>query len=224
VSDCGVRQKSETVESVFDEKPSGPMRRDLIQHIFSMRHDGSDVRQITDGPVQDLRPSLSPDGKTICFVSIRGGSAGLWLVSADGNGKPRKLDVPVTIFRPVWSTDGKRIYGFAAITNDRHQVGWVCPTSGAWTPLSNDDVGETHSPFPDPNGDMLLVHSNRAGRWGLYELLLDGKTPPKPLVPRGFEKLICVHPNRARNGIMTFDSIPEESWARYKPGRNITNH
>lgn len=223
VSDRGVRQSTETVESIFSESPTGTVRRDLILHIFTMKPDGGDVQQVTDGPVQDLRPSLSPDGKTICFVSIRGGSTGLWLVPVDGSAKPRKLNVPFTIFRPAWSPDGKRIYGFAAISNGRHQVGWVCPASGEWTPLNNDDAGETHSPFPDPNGESLIVHSNRAGRWGLYELSLDGETPPKALVPHGFEDLICVHPNRARNGVMTFDSVPAESWARFRPG-NRTSH
>ncbi len=224
VSDCGVKQTSETVGMIFHDAPSGSVRRDLILHIYSMKPDGSDVRQLTDGPVQDLRPSLSPDGKTVCFVSIRGGSTGLWLAPADGGERPRKLQIPFTVYRPAWSPDGTRIYGFAAISNERHQVGWVCPRSGAWTPLANDDIGVTHSPFPDPHGERLLVHSNRAGRWGLYELKLDGETPPTPLTPHGFENLICVHPNRARNGAMTFDSIPEESWARFKPTNSTTHY
>ncbi|MFZ5836111.1 MAG: TolB family protein [Pseudomonadota bacterium] len=224
VSDGGVKQVPETVEAIFHDNPTGPLRRDLILHIFSMKPDGSDVRQITDGPVQDLRPSLSPDGKFVCFFSIRGGSTGLWLVPADGSEKPRKLKIPITIYRPVWSPDGARIYGFAAIRNDRHQVGWVNPHSGEWTPLANDDRAATHSPVPDPSGKSLLVHSNRSGRWALYELKLDGVTPPLPIVPQGFENLICSHPNRARNGVMTFDSLPEESWARFKPGNQSVNY
>ncbi len=224
VSDGGVKQTPETVESLFDETPSGPMRRDLILHIFSMKPDGSDVRQITTGPVQDLRPGLSPDGKTICFISIRGGSTGLWLAPVDGSEKPRKLRVPFTVYRPVWSPDGKRIYGYAAVSNERHQIGWVNPDTGEWTPLANDDFALSHAPFPDPHGESLLIHSNRTGRWALYEMMLDGKTSPQRVVPQGFEKLMCAHPNRARNGILTFDSIPEESWSRYKPGNNITNY
>lgn len=224
VSDSGVKQSSETVGMIFQDAPSGPVRRDLILHIYSMKPDGSDVCQITDGPVQDLRPSLSPDGKIVCFVSIRGGSNGLWLVPADGSEKPRKLQIPFTVYRPAWSPDGKRIYGFAAISNERHQVGWVCPNQGVWTPLENDDFGISHAPSPDPDGQSLLIHSNRAGRWALYELKLDGITAPQPILPQGFEQLICTHPNRARNGAMTFDSIPEESWSRYMPSNQSTNY
>lgn len=223
-SDFGVKQPSETVSMVFHDAPSNAIRRDLVQHIFSMKPDGTDVRQITDGPVQDLRPSLSPDGKTVCFASIRGGSVGLWLVPADGSEKPHRLKVPFTIYRPTWSPDGQRIYGFAIISNERHQIGWVCPNHGNWTPLDNDDLGITHSPSPDPNGRSLLVHSNRAGQWALYELMLDGISPARPILPQGFDKLICVHPNRARNGVMTFDSIPAESWARYRPGNQSLNY
>jgi Tol biopolymer transport system component len=224
VSDSGVKQAPETVETIFMANPSGPIRRDLLLHIFSMKPDGTDVRQITDGPVQDLRPSISPDGKMICFISIRGGTTGLWLVPADGSEEPHKVEVPVSFYRPSWSVDGSRIYGFSVISNERHQVGWVDPMTGDWTPLANDAAGQTHAPSPDPSGKSLLVHSNWQGNWTINELSLDEKSPLRLLTPHGFERLTCVHPNRAANGAMTFDSIPETSWKHYKPRGHFLHH
>lgn len=224
VSDGGVKQSPETVETIFRENATGPMRRDLILHIFTMNPDGSDVRQITDGPVQDLRPSFSPDGKTICFFSIRGGRAGLWLVAADGKSRPYKIKADVTLYRPVWSLDGKRIYGFYILSNERHQVGWIDPVNGKWTALENDNAGQTRSPVPDPTQDALLAHSNHDGIWRICEIPLDGKTPMRFLFPKGFENATCVHPSRAVNGVMTFGSTSMETVLRFGSGYASHNY
>lgn len=218
VSGRGVKQPPEFVQYIFREDTTGAPRRDKLLHLYSMKPDGSDVRQITDGPVQDQRPVISPDGKTILFASTRGGSYGLWLLSTEENATPHRLTTSVTLYRPAWSVDGKRIYGYTIVTNDQHQAGWVDPLTGLWTPLANDDRGHTHYLFPCPGGKNLLIHSNRNGLWGIFELPLDGKTPPHSIKPPGFEHLLCAHPTRAANRIMTFDSLPEASWSRYKQG------
>ncbi|HEY1740416.1 MAG TPA: hypothetical protein VGI86_17010, partial [Acidimicrobiia bacterium] len=73
-------------------------------------------------------------------------------------------------------------------------------------PLENDDRGNTHGPAMDPRGDRLIVHSDRDGRWGLYELPLDG-SPMRPLWPPGHEHDVCAHGTRGRNGVLTFDRV-----------------
>lgn len=218
ISDCGAKQAREALETIFRKNAPGAMRRDLILHVYTMNADGSDIRQITDGPVQDLHPTFSPDGKTICFFSVRGGSAGLWLVSSDGLSPPQRINSSATLYRPVWSHDGNRIYGYCIINNERHQIGWVDPVTGAWAPLANDDIGQTHSPSPDPNGKVMIAHSTRRGRWSLCEIPLDGITPVRDLLPKGFENTTCAHPCRAANGFMTFDSSPDKSLLRYTSG------
>lgn len=224
VSDRGVKQAHETIETIFREDTTGGPRRDLILHIYSMQPDGTGVQQITGGPVQDQRPAIRPDGKVMCFVSTRGGSFGLWILALEGKAEPQKLATEVTLYRPCWSKDGQRIYGFTIVSAERHQAGWIDPQTGGWTPLQNDNLGATHCLYTDPCGDNLLIHSNRSGRWALYELPLDGASPPRHITPPGFDNLTCVHPTRAANRIMTFDSIPEASWARYKQGSLNPNY
>ncbi|MFE9539558.1 amidohydrolase family protein [Streptomyces sp. NPDC006691] len=94
-------------------------------HIWTMRPDGSEVRQRTEGPWDDRGPAWSPDGTRIAFSSERGGDpvAGspyrihvldlptgrlTRLTGLSGQDGPLQ-DGPFEDFDPSWSPDGKRI-------------------------------------------------------------------------------------------------------------------
>jgi len=42
--------------------------------------DGTGLRRLTSSPQADFNPRWSPDGKTIAFISTRGGSAQVWAI------------------------------------------------------------------------------------------------------------------------------------------------
>lgn len=186
-----------------DENASGTPPPGNHWHLFTMAPDGSDVRQVTFGPHVDQRPALSPDGATIAFVSDRG--RGIWLVEADGVGSPQAVRADLLLYRPCWSPDGEALYAFL-ITRARRQVGQLDLATLSFDLLENDDRGNTHGPSIDPRGDRLMVHSDRDGQWGLYELPLDG-SPMRPLRPPGHEHGVCAHGTRGRNGVVTFDQV-----------------
>ncbi|MBB4895901.1 Tol biopolymer transport system component [Streptomyces olivoverticillatus] len=94
-------------------------------HIWTLRTDGSGLRQLTDGPWDDRGPSWSPDGTRIAFASERGGDpvAGspyrVWVVDVrsraltqvtgvQGQEGPAQ-DGAWEDFDPVWSADGTRL-------------------------------------------------------------------------------------------------------------------
>jgi TolB protein len=50
-----------------------------------MNADGSGLRNLTRNPARDLRPSWSPDGRRIAFVSDRDGRLDAYVMNADGS-------------------------------------------------------------------------------------------------------------------------------------------
>jgi TolB protein len=169
-----------------------------------MDGNGEGLRQVTEGPHQDLRPSFSPDGSTIAFVSNRSGKPQIWTVPADGSREPSQLQTKGWGFRPWFSADAAAIYFFTNV-DGRHRICRMSATDGAWTPLANDDEGSSHGPFADPSGSTLLMHSTRGGGYNLWEVPLSGAAP-QMLRPDGFDK-VMMHGTRGRNGTITFDSV-----------------
>jgi Tol biopolymer transport system component len=83
-------------------------------NIFAIRLDGTGLRQITYGPYNDRDPVVSPDGKTIAFVSNRDPDgqrdrADIFAV-ASGGGEPRVLiDGPRNDEDPDYAPSGRRL-------------------------------------------------------------------------------------------------------------------
>ena len=74
---------------------------------------GGEPKRLTTTPGANNHPRWSPDGKSIAFVSSRGGSSQVWLMPVDG-GEPRQLTrLAVDVSGPVWSPLGDKI-AFAA--------------------------------------------------------------------------------------------------------------
>ncbi len=110
--------------------------------IWTMKPDGTGLRQMTFGHHHDGAPAFFPDGRRFVFVSDREGDAPqLWVMAVDG-GEPRKLtDFPMGVGDPVVSPDGRYI----AVTSE------VYPECGADADC-NREIEE------DRTGGKLSVH------------------------------------------------------------------
>jgi len=61
-----------------------------IRHIWLVPTEGGESRQITRGEGSDTRPRWSPDGKSLAFISTRGGKSQVWVIPVQG-GEARQV-------------------------------------------------------------------------------------------------------------------------------------
>lgn len=93
---------------------------DRADHIYTMRIDGSEKKQLTDIDANDTSPQFSPDGKTIVFARdktyIWGGLAANWepggvicRIDDDGTNLRQLTSDEDFAFDPHFSADGTRV-------------------------------------------------------------------------------------------------------------------
>ncbi|RXH56262.1 amidohydrolase family protein [Granulicella sibirica] len=80
-------------------------------HIWTMKPDGTGLKQITMGHGDDREPRWSPDGKTIAFASDRAnkGSYDIWTVDVASGAVTQITTGENDEYEPAWSPDGKKI-------------------------------------------------------------------------------------------------------------------
>ena len=62
----------------------------MVKHLWLIRAEGGDPKQLTTGEGSDSRPRWSPDGESIAFISTRGGKSQIWIIPVHG-GEARQL-------------------------------------------------------------------------------------------------------------------------------------
>jgi TolB protein len=140
--------------------------------IWTVRPDGSDMRQLTEGRPEenDVDPMFSPDGKSILFTSTRGGAAGIWVIGLDGSGLKRICDGD----QAEWAPDGKRV---ALRRDDRVVVRDL--DSGKERVLTPPDWPHCSGPAWSPDGATIAF----ACRWeagnGVFAVPAAGGAPTK---------------------------------------------
>lgn len=131
--------------------------------IWSMRPDGTDVRQITTGsPAGNLSVDVSPDGKHIVFVTDRGGRSNVWRVDADGR-NPKQLTRGDGESRPDVSPDGRWVYYVnSGVTPSRIER---VPIDGG-APVAFPTGTAAGSPAVSPDGTMIAIdHYDEERGW-----------------------------------------------------------
>jgi Tol biopolymer transport system component len=99
------------------------------RHIFVMRTDGTEQRDLTPGDYRYMWPRWSPDGQRIVFSSRRTGDYELWIANRDGSALQQLTQSSGGHYSP-WSADGSMIaYSIHAPKND----GVVISPDKAWS-------------------------------------------------------------------------------------------
>jgi Tol biopolymer transport system component len=181
--------------------PQGPVRAKLIQDptqspdgtrlamsvltkIYVMdAAKGAAPKRLTSGDAWEFKPTWSPDGQWLAYVTWSSGSGGhIWKTRADGSGQPQQLTrIPAFYTDIVFSPDGARIVGLRGTEYMRQQSfsefgGLRIPLDLVWLPAEGGDVqlivparGVGYPHFAQ-DGSRIYVYSNS----GLISLRYDG--------------------------------------------------
>ena len=110
---------------------------------------------LTADAFRDGEASFSPDGRRIAFVSDRGGSLDIWVMSADGR-DPRQLTTDAANdVSPSWGPDGQRIAFVSDREGDRTNIFVVALASGEVSQLTMQDQGLAF-PAWSPDGQWIV--------------------------------------------------------------------
>lgn len=126
-------------------------------HIWTMRPDGSQMKQLTFGHGDDREPSFSPDGSMIAFASDRAfkGSYDIWTADVRSGALKQWTMAEADEYEPAWSSDGREI----TFVSGAGAVGKVIESVNAagerHTVVSLEEDGRLEAPSWSPDGKTL---------------------------------------------------------------------
>jgi len=146
--------------------------------IYAANIDGQQMQRLTSTPGYDAEATVSPDGKTIVWTSVKDGDLDLYAMNIDGS-KPRRLTTTLGYDGGAFfSPDSRRIVYRAAHPTDQAEVdkyrdllsqGLVEPGQLEIFVMNEDGSGQrpvtsngasNFSPFYFPDGKRIIFSSN----------------------------------------------------------------
>jgi Tol biopolymer transport system component len=138
---------------------------DLLGHIYRMPSSGGEATALTQnsGVALNFQPRISPDGRTIAFISDRRGQYNLWVMNADGS-NPRAVftDLNATALEPAWTPDGNYIL---VRKGGRGGGEGGAPAGGIWMYHKNGGQGVSIVAAPAGGGGGAGGGSNGSPQW-----------------------------------------------------------
>ena len=111
----------ETTWSSLDITPDGrKFVFDMLGDIYVVDIEGGDAQPLTKDFAWNIHPAVSPDGKTIAFISDRDGISNVWVMDIDGkNLRQVSKEKKNILHSPKWSPDGEYIAATKGIMSSR---------------------------------------------------------------------------------------------------------
>lgn len=191
--------------STFEISPSCPPRPDFSRgyvwalydfDIYVADADGNGLSKLAGGPGYDAEATVSPDGSTIVFTSLRDGDLDIYAMNADGSGLRRLTTTIGYDGGPFFSPDGRLIVyrawhpeTAAELADYQHLLAeglvrpsrmeiWVMNADGSEQRQVTRLGGANFAPYFHPAGDRIIFASNhadpRSRNFDLYLIGLDG--------------------------------------------------
>ena len=82
----------------------------VVNHIWLIRTDGGEPKQLTTGDGSDSRPRWSPSGESIAFISTRdGGKSQIWIIPVQGGEARRITNISTEADGVTWARKADRL-------------------------------------------------------------------------------------------------------------------
>lgn len=146
--------------------------------LWIMDADGSNERKLSEGRTRRfdhgrVAPSWSPDGRWIVYVENSHGSADLFVIGSDGQGRRKLTDNDRENVRPVWSPEGDWI-AYTSVDDRALSLRLVRPDGSEDRPLGGAS-GEAWDPTWSPDGNQLAFSAVQNGQVDLFVADLEGE-------------------------------------------------
>jgi uncharacterized protein YjdB len=166
------------------------------QQIWSVNIDGSGLTQLTKDSV-NLSPTVSPDGQTVAYVSVRDKNYDIWLMNRDGTNQRRFTVSPQQReWDPHFLRDGTLAYLLERKEGNRtvQQVVRADLSTGSVSALTGTDLAIA-SFAVSPAGDLVALVVNpdpQNKRNPAYKVYIQqvGSGMPVPMPTTGAEQMI----------------------------------
>ena len=142
-------------------------------HLFAYSPIDQPLTRLTDGPWDDISPSLSPDGTKIAFASNRSGYWDLYLLDIQSGETTRLTNTEAYDGSPSWSPDGAWIASETYYNNNLEIFVQPISDSSQDAIRLTTDPGADHSPAWAPKGRQLAFVTTRNGNSEIYLADLD---------------------------------------------------
>jgi Tol biopolymer transport system component len=146
--------------------------------IYSVRLDGQQLQRLTSSPGYDAEATISPDGKTVVWTSVKDGDLDLYTMNLDGSNVHRLTDDVGYDGGAFFSPDSKRIVYRAAHPTDPSEVAkykellaqrliepgqleiFVMNADGSGKKQVTTTGASNFSPYFHPDGKRIIFSSN----------------------------------------------------------------
>jgi TolB protein len=164
------------------------LSRDGGSQLYQISASGGEPRRLTQSQSIDTEPAFSPDGKTLYFVSDRGGAPQIYRMPAGGGAQRVTFGGNYNV-SPSLSPDGRWMAYIARTGAFKLNVMDLASGTSAIT-----DTGD-ESPSFAPNSKLIVYATRQGGREALMTTTVDGKIKAR-LAGQGGD---CASPPGARS-------------------------
>lgn len=130
--------------------------------VFIMNSDGTGLERLTDGPDENIHPTISPDGAWLAYTSRHEGNLDITLMNMENNEVKQLTSDPSPDFQPRFSPDGSQI-AFISERDGDPDI-WLMNRDGSGLTQLLDRPEEQHLGAWSPDGRTIVFVDHQQER------------------------------------------------------------